>query len=301
VFYYIELWLARCPRFNGQFDSTSTFLSPTLEPVLPVIESCDNFALDLRSGEYTPLFLDLQSPTPIGFLLAQVVELLDSYNRRCLEDQRPFQIFKHCVSFSDHVNKFDARTSALQTVIDEWRREGHFGDVIGGWGQQAYPIYPTPTSISSGTAFTVEYMKIWATRLPSGHLTWLGYLDNSITAGIPYGPTPNEALSKAIKGSLKCSDDAAKAAESAGIVSYLFWPVVTSLEPKAAPLIFAQYFKGLYSTQGAIYIRHCLPVANEQVTLEIYLEKALGKKLDTISLLLIDGTLEKLACSEVKE
>lgn len=124
--------------------------------LLSIVERCDNFKLS-SAPELVPFYLDSESTLPIGFIFPNVLELLEHTplappNRLIIEHKR--------VQFCHSANNFEARSSVMKTICENWRDGGHFADVIGGrlWRNELYGIYPTPfTNITtSNAAFAME-------------------------------------------------------------------------------------------------------------------------------------------------
>ncbi|KAF8350957.1 hypothetical protein F5887DRAFT_935225, partial [Amanita rubescens] len=176
-----------------------------------------------------PMFLRSTSlSSPIGFLRPQVAEEILK-NHQESGKQSIWNVLRRpdnspwAICFADHVTNSETRTNAIRVVIERWKTEGLFRDILKGWSNEIYPVYTPrwecPDSTSS-LAFGIERAALplfgfanfgclltafyecpstnktmfWIPRRSLTKSTWPGRYDCTVGGGMGLGETPNETI-----------------------------------------------------------------------------------------------------------
>ncbi|KAG6372479.1 NUDIX hydrolase domain-like protein [Boletus reticuloceps] len=202
-----------------------------------------------------PMFLRSTSlSSPIGFLRPKVVEEIlkndketgkkSIWNVLRRPDDSPWAI-----CFANHVADSETRTEGMHVVLERWKAEGLFPDILKGWSDETYPVYlpqqERPSTIS--TAFGIERAALplfgfanfgcllmafydcpatnktmlWIPRRSLTKSTWPGRYDCTVGGGMGLWETPNETIIR------ECTEEASlpsdfvrKHARSTGMLNF---------------------------------------------------------------------------------
>lgn len=187
-----------------RFRTTLTATSHHRRSVLPLVHSAINLALpsgpfddpaiayraSCNAGlipqeeeeQLLPMFLHSTSlSSPIGFLRPKVAQEIlknhqESGKKSIWNVLRTSDDFPWAICFADHVADFETRTHAMRVVLERWKTEGLFPDILKGtgacfrrfqliqtstlgWNNETYPVYTPrrerPDSMSR-LAFGIE-------------------------------------------------------------------------------------------------------------------------------------------------
>ncbi|PPQ63814.1 hypothetical protein CVT24_009809 [Panaeolus cyanescens] len=172
---------------------------------------------------------------PVGFLRPQVASALeDDHQKHQLSGaaspwdlryaKSESQSILTSVAFADWVNdggKY-TRTMHVERIVGDWKKHGHFKEILRGWSDEAYPVFCHPPALSQSAhlydpiAFAIEraalplfglanfgalliaYVRdpstgqtmIWIPRRSLMKRTWPGKLDVTVGGGMGLGDTP---------------------------------------------------------------------------------------------------------------
>ncbi|KAG8215682.1 NUDIX hydrolase domain-like protein [Butyriboletus roseoflavus] len=231
---------------------------PLNDPALTHCASCNAGQVPHEEEEQLlPMFLHSTSlSSPIGFVRPKVAQEIfknhqesgkkSIWNILVRPDDSPWAI-----CFAGHLADFETRTHAIRVILERWKIEGLFPDILKGWNNETYPVY-TPRreriDSTSSLAFGIERAalplfgfanfgclltafydcpvtrktKLWIPRRSLSKSTWPGRYDCTVGGGMGLGETPDETIIR------ECTEEASlpsdfvkKHARSTGMLNFM--------------------------------------------------------------------------------